>query len=107
MKKPIDPDDSYIVREMFGCGEGHVWTPGYTHWEAGEGCPFGHSDEATNEELHLYRRLVMVPTKTMGGTDLWQFILEHPNEAMHFPMAPEGLAEGTRVGTKEKVKEEE
>lgn len=62
MKKPVDPDDTYVIREMFACGEGHFMCPGFTHWESGEACPWRHSDDATNEDVHLYYRNIMVPT---------------------------------------------
>lgn len=102
MRKSIDPDDSYIVREMFGCGHGHCMPPGFTHWESGEGCPHGHEGPPTdNESYHLYWRLMAVPTKDMDGGDCWERICSDPNKWCHCPMAPKGAKEGRRIGTKE------
>lgn len=99
--KQIDPDDSYIVRELFACSAGHFLPPGFTYWEAGECCPHGHSD---GEDPHLYWRLMMVPTKASDGKDMWRKLLDHPDRWGQFPLAPEGLKEGMRVGTREKVR---
>jgi len=105
--KCIYPDDTYIVREMFGCGHGHCMPPGFTHWESGEACIHGHSQEygpgygpgpTDNESYHLYWRLMAVPVADANGGDCWERIQTDPNKWCHFPPAPEGLKEGTRIG---------
>lgn len=115
--KLIDPDDSYIVRLMFGCGHGHCMPPGFTHWEAGEGCIWTHADPepidldraapgpTDNASAHLYGRLMAVPIVDSGGGDCWERICSDPNKWCHFPMAPEGAKEGERIGTKLKLRE--
>jgi len=108
--KPIVPDE-YIVREMFGCGEGHVLPPGFTHWESGEACLYGHTPDASNEAVHLYWRLVLVPVHAhwdgspacdSGPTcrhDMWEKLCASPNQWAHLPMAPSGMSEGDRLDT--------
>lgn len=107
--KSIDLDDSYTVREMFGCGHGHVLPPGFTHWESGEACPLGHSSSgpSDNKSYHLYWRLVCVPIVDMRGNDMWEKLCSYPNRWAHLPLAPPGLQEGARIGTKLKMKREE
>lgn len=106
MRKEIDPNDSYIVRLMFGCGHGHCMPPGFTHWESGEACVWGHEGPPkTNESYHLYGRLMCVPIVDMDGGDCWERINTDPNKWCHFPMAPPGAKEGDRIGTKLKVRE--
>lgn len=100
MKKPIWQDE-YVVRLMFGCGHGHVMPPGFTHWESGEACPWDHSGEMTNEEAHLYGRLMLVPVETSGGGEnMWAMLTEDPNRWSQLPLAPEGLREGARLDTR-------
>lgn len=111
--KYIDPDDMYIVREMFGCGHGHAMPPGFTHWESGEGCIFTHSQArgpgygpgpTTNESAHYYWRLMLVSIVDGNGQDLWERALSDPNKFGHYPLAPEGLKEGQVVGDKIKLR---
>lgn len=105
MKKSIDPDDTYIVRELFACGEGHFLSPPHTYWEEGEVCPHGHDENATNRDVHLYYRLIMVPTVMTdrdGGGDLWENMLKNPDCWGQLPIAPEGAEEGDKIGTKVK-----
>lgn len=96
--KPIDPTDTYVVREMFACGEGHCLPRGFTHWESGEACPHAHSEEATNADCHLYWRKIAVPTETTSGDDMWAMLTSEPNRWSQLPLAPKGLALGTRFG---------
>jgi hypothetical protein len=101
--KPIDPSDTYEVRELFSCGEGHFLTPVFTHWEEGEVCPHGHNEDASNEDVHLYYRRLAIATKRSdsdGGGDTWEFFLANPGKWGHAPLAPEGLAVGTQFGPK-------
>lgn len=88
MKKPIDPNDTYVVRELFACGAGHFLTPGFTHWESGECCPHSHE---VGEDPHLYYRQMLVPTKQsekLGGGDMWQWLCARPGKWGHLPLAP-------------------
>lgn len=106
--KKIDPDDSYIVREMFGCGHGHVLPPGFGYWEFGEACTWGHEGPPTdNASYHLYWRLVAVPIVSSKGEDEWKKLCAHPDKWAHLPLAPEGLQEGTRIGERIKLREGE
>lgn len=107
--KPIDPKDTYIVREMFGCGEGHALPLGFTHWESGEACIHGHQNEnAPTEYYHLYWRLYLVPVYNGTKEDpyseengkVWDRLLEHPDRWGQFPLAPEGLKEGQIISPK-------
>lgn len=107
MKQKIDPKETYIVRRLFCCGEGHCPGVRFTHWESGEACIHGHSDDADNEDVHFYWRLVLTP-KYKGNPDKtkdqyakengdwWEFanLPENVNKWCHLPLAPEGLSEG-------------
>jgi len=104
--KTIDPKETYVVREMFGCGEGHALPPGFTHWESGEACILGHEHhDQPNEYYHLYWRLYLVPM--YNGTkdnpydpesgDLWQRVKDNPNKWGQYTPAPKGLTEGQLV----------
>lgn len=105
--KQIDPKDTYVVRQMFGCGEGHALPPGFTHWESGEGCIHGHSGIGKpNEYYHLYWRLYLVPVYRGTKEDpyspengkVWDRLLSNPNKWGQFVPAPEGLREGQTIG---------
>jgi hypothetical protein len=99
--KQIDPKDTYIVREMFGCGHGHVLPPGFTHWEEGEACIHGHEGPPTdNASYHLYWRLVLVPVYRKGydgGEKLWDVLRAEPNKWAHLPLAPKGMKAGQKL----------
>jgi hypothetical protein len=100
--KAIDPTDTYVIRELFGCGEGHALTPGFTHWESGEVCPHGHLRTASNEDVHLYDRLYAVPerrSERQGGGDMWEYLTapENRGQWIQNPPAPKGLKEGQRI----------
>lgn len=110
MKKEIDPKETYIVREVFCCGEGHCPGIRFTHWESGEACIHNHSSESSNADCHYYWRLALVPqyrgnpdkTKdqyTKANGDFWEFasLPENENKWCHFPLAPEGLKVGQKV----------
>lgn len=114
MKREIDPKETYVVREVFCCGEGHCPGINFTHWEAGEACPMGHYVSATNEECHLYWRLVLVPlyrgSKDPDGDnyspdngEYWEFasLPENENKWCHFPLAPKDVKEGDRIEPQE------
>lgn len=105
--KKLDPDDMYIVREMFGCGHGHVMPPGFTHWESGEACIYVHGGEGptTNESAHLYWRLVCVPVVDGRGADMWDKLCAEPNRWAHLALAPPGAKEGDIIGTKIKLRQ--
>jgi hypothetical protein len=102
--KDVDPDDQYVVREVFSCGEGHFLTPGFTHWEQGEVCPHNHTAGASNEDVHLYYRDLLVPT-TLGdggskisGTDTMDHWRANAGKWGHLPVAtPENRAKATIV----------
>lgn len=90
-RKAIDPNDVYMVRELFACGEGHFLTPGFTHWESGEACPHTHDSNASNEDVHLYYRKLLVPThrsERQGGGDMWEYLLANPGMWGHLPVCP-------------------
>jgi hypothetical protein len=99
--KAVDPDDVYIVRELFACGEGHFMCPGFTHWETGEACPMGHASTASNEDVHLYLRKIMVPEFRVGrsGAKSWENMNARENAGKwgQLPLAPAGLSIGTRI----------
>jgi hypothetical protein len=111
MKKPIDPKETYVVRRVLCCGEGHCVGVRYTHWESGEACIMGGHEDSTNEECHLYSRLVLVPmyrgdhSGTTGdhyspeNGGFWEFANrpENENKWCHFPLAPAGLHEGQTI----------
>lgn len=47
--------------------------PGFTHWEEGEVCPHGHSDDASNRDVHLYYRQLLFPVESSDpGVNLWE-----------------------------------
>lgn len=72
-KKPVEGEE-YIVREIFGCGEGH-FLASFTHWESGEACPHGHEAGHDNAYYHLYYRPFLVPKYIGDGPesgDLWE-----------------------------------
>jgi len=79
VKKPVVKGETYIARELFACGEGHFMSPGFTHWEEGEACPHGHDPDASNEDVHLYYRIILVPEKASDGTDLWEKLTSPEN----------------------------
>jgi hypothetical protein len=95
MKKKLDPKDTYVVRDMFGCGEGHFLTPGFTHWESGEACPHGHSESANNADVHLYWRKALVPTNVGTKENPYdtntktydELFAEKPGTWVHLPLA--------------------
>lgn len=87
-KKAVDPNDEYVVRELFACGAGHFLTPGFTHWESGECCPHDH---APGEDPHLYYRNILVPkrrSKRQGGGNMWKWMLKNPGMWGHLPVTP-------------------
>ena len=103
MKRPIDPKETYIVTEMFGCGVGHA-VKHFTHWESGEACPHGHDSGFTNEDYHLYWRMYLVP-KHRGSegnpydtnSELYSELMDKPenhNKWGFFTLAPDGLKAG-------------
>lgn len=109
--KKIDPKETYVVRSVFCCGVGHSPGVRFTHWESGEGCIMGGHDGCSNEEVHFYWRLALVPkykghpdkskdqyAKSNG--DLWEWLSldEHVNKWCQFPLAPKGLREGQVLG---------
>jgi hypothetical protein len=89
-KKLIDPNETYVVRELFACGEGHFMAPGFTHWEEGEACPYGHDTDASNEDVHLYYRKLLVPVQASDGSDLWTKLTSSENAGKwgQLPVAP-------------------
>src|SRR4029077_15143429 len=107
MKKAIDPKETYIVREVFCCGEGHCPGIRFTHWESGEACVYSHQSDASNKDVHFYWRLALVP-KNRGNPDkakdqysdkngdFWEFanLPENENKWCHFPLAPKGFVVG-------------
>lgn len=109
-KRTIDPKETYVVREVFCCGHGHCPGINFTHWEAGEACIQGHQDETSNEAVHLYWRLALVP-KYKGNPDKsadqyaasngdwWEFanLPENTNKWCHFNLAPKGMKEGQEI----------
>lgn len=108
MKKDIDPLETYIVREVFCCGHGHSPGARFTHWESGEACICGHQRETSNEDVHLYWRLCLIP-KWKGTKEdryaadtepYWDWLRrpEHTNKWCHFIMAPKGMHEGQEIG---------
>lgn len=110
--KPMKQDE-YVVREMFGCGHGHCLPPGFTHWESGEACIWGHEDGPNdNHSVHLYWRLMLVPVHAhFDGSDycdsgehcehdLWERICAQPDKWCHLPLAFVGLKEGDRLDTR-------
>jgi hypothetical protein len=107
MPKEIDPLETYVVRAMFGCGEGHALPPGFTHWEEGEACTFGHEvDVKQAHYYHLYWRLYLVPMHIGTKEDrydprsglLWEErISQNPNKWGQYALAPKGLKEGKIV----------
>lgn len=90
MKKQIDPNETYEVKEMFSCGEGHFMTPGFTHWEEGEACPYDHNPNASNADVHLYYRKILVPTLDSNGRNMWEELTKPENAGKwgHLPVAP-------------------
>lgn len=101
--KQIDPQETYVVRMMFGCGEGHALPPGFTHWESGEACIHGH--ELKNQGVayyHFYWRLYLVPMFNGSEKDrydpnsglVWERVCAHPNRFGQYIVAPPGLKEG-------------
>lgn len=110
-KREIDPKETYVVREVFCCGEGHCMGGTFTHWESGEACMYAHSDSASNEDAHLYWRLALVPLYRgdhSGKTgdnyspkngEFWKYarLPENVNKICHFPIAPKGLKEGQKI----------
>jgi len=110
--RTIDPKETYVVRQIFCCGEGHCPGIKFTHWESGEACPYDHSSNASNEDCHFYWRLALVPryrgnwrddpnlnqySKENG--DFWDFarLPENVNRWSHFIIAPKGLEEGNKI----------
>lgn len=113
--KPIDPKETYIVREVFCCGHGHCPGVLFTHWEAGEGCVYIHKGEPSSiADEHFYWRLALVPLYRGDHTgtthdpysplngEFWEFanLPENVNKWCHFSMAPKGLKEGQRIEPK-------
>ena len=106
--RAIDPKETYIVTELFGCGEGHALKR-FTHYESGEACfHFAHDRGASNHDVHLYWRLYLVP-KHRGTKDdpydtnseLYADLMlrdENVNRWGHFPLAPKGLVAGQEIG---------
>lgn len=91
MKKKADPNETYEVHEMMGCGEGHFWGPGFTHIESGEVCPLGHAEDATSDDVHLRYRRFLVPTLASDGkTRLWDVLNLPKNSGKlgQLPVAP-------------------
>jgi hypothetical protein len=89
-KKAVDPKETYEIRELFSCGEGHFLMPGFTHWEEGEACPHGHDESASNEDVHLYYRKLMFPVEATDGGSLWTKLSkpENANKWGQLPVAP-------------------
>ena len=95
-KKPIDPKETYNVKELFGCGEGHFLTPGFTHWESGEACPQNHEPGQPNKYYHLYYRKFMVPTHQGTKEDRYskdsptydELFRDNPGKWGQLPLAP-------------------
>jgi hypothetical protein len=88
-RKPLVDGEKYIVREMFGCGEGHFLAR-FTHWEQGEACPHAHEPGQPNAYYHLYYRDFLVPEKAEDEkTDLWEKLNrdENVNKWGHLPLA--------------------
>ena len=88
--RPYDPKETYVVRRVFCCGEGHCPGVRYTHWEAGEACTYVHDVVTDNESCHFYSRLVLTP-KNRGNPnpeadqyadengDWWEFAHDDEN----------------------------
>ena len=114
MKREIDPKETYVVREIFCCGEGHCPGIRFTHWESGEACIHGHEESSTNEDCHLYWRLALIPMyrgdhsgKTGDNYSpkngkFWEFaqLPENENKWCHFVLAPKGMKEGQVISPK-------
>lgn len=105
--KPIDPTDTYVVRELFACSDGHFMCPGYTHWEVGEACPHSHRPGLKPSAYCLYDRLLLVPTRRsdrQGGGDMWKYLTSREQRGSwgHLPLAPAGLEAGTVISPKKK-----
>lgn len=104
-KREIDPKETYVLREVLCCGEGHCVGVRYTHWESGESCIVAsHSYDASNADVHLYWREVLTP-KYRGNPDKtkdqyapengewWEFARqpENENKICHLVIAPKNL----------------
>lgn len=85
--KTVDPNETYEVMELLSCGEGHFLTPGFTHWEEGEVCPFGHSSDASNADVHLYYRKLLIPTTDSQGRPIKEMISENRGKWGQTPVA--------------------
>lgn len=110
MRKLIDPNETYIVREIFCCGEGHCPGIRFTHWEEGEACIYIHDEATSNYDCHYYWRLALIPLYkgnpdkgkdqySSENGDFWEFanLPENENRWVQFPLAPKELKEGDRV----------
>jgi hypothetical protein len=105
--KQIDPKETYIVREIFCCGEGHCPGITFTHWETGEACTMDHSSNATNKDVHLYWRKVLIPLYrgtdedrySSDSEDMWNFLNlpKNINKWCHFIIASKEMKVGDRV----------
>jgi hypothetical protein len=109
-RKPIDPKETYVVREVFCCGEGHCPGIRFTHWESGEACVYEHEKGSSNEDCHFYWRLALTPmykgnpdpTKDQYAEEngnWWEFANQddNVNKWCHLTIAPRGLVAGTVI----------
>ena len=108
VKKQFDPKETYIVREVLCCGDGHCPGVRYTHWEVGEMCIIdGHEEGRIDREVHFYPRLVLVPLYRGTKEDpyskengkLWDYLNldDNVNRWSHFVLAPKGMKEGQKI----------
>lgn len=92
------------MTELFGCGEGHALKR-FTHYEEGEACfHFAHEPSASNEDVHLYWRLYLVPMYRGSKDDPYDTsselvadMMDKPeniNKWGHFVLAPKGMKAG-------------
>jgi hypothetical protein len=83
MKKQPVAGETYMVRELLGCGAGHFMGRNFTHWEQGECCPLGGHDEGEDPQF-------LVPKFCSDEkTDLWDYLglPENENKMGQFPLA--------------------